>query len=113
MEKTVLLSSAYLPPVSYFSKLYAYEKVCVERFDHYMKQSYRNRCVIASAVYLTTATGDMYTGMRLWQLISKVLFSIITQTSFMNSLRKGIHSCSISTVNCATGYANSWMYIRM
>ena len=35
MEKTVLLSSAYLPPVSYFSKLYAYEKVCVERFDHY------------------------------------------------------------------------------
>lgn len=49
MEKTVLLSSAYLPPVSYFSKLYAYEKVCVERFDHYMKQSYRNRCVIASA----------------------------------------------------------------
>ena len=49
MEKTVLLSSAYLPPVSYFSKLYAYEKVCVERFDHYMKQSYRNRCVSASA----------------------------------------------------------------
>lgn len=49
MEKTVLLSSAYFPPVSYFSKLYAYEKVCVERFDHYMKQSYRNRCVIASA----------------------------------------------------------------
>lgn len=49
MEKTVLLSSAYLPPVSYFSKLYTYEKVCVERFDHYMKQSYRNRCVIASA----------------------------------------------------------------
>lgn len=49
MEKTVLLSSAYLPPVSYFSKLYAYEKVYVERFDHYMKQSYRNRCVIASA----------------------------------------------------------------
>ena len=49
MEKTVLLSSAYLPPVSYFSKLYAYEKICVERFDHYMKQSYRNRCVIASA----------------------------------------------------------------
>lgn len=49
MEKSVLLSSAYLAPVSYYTKLYAYDKVYLEQYDHYMKQSYRNRCVIASA----------------------------------------------------------------
>ncbi|OUP30939.1 WbqC family protein [Bacteroides sp. An19] len=49
MEKEILLSSAYLAPVEYYTKLYAYDKVYVERFDHYAKQTYRNRCVIASA----------------------------------------------------------------
>lgn len=49
MEKEIIVSSAYLAPVEYYTKLYAYDKVYVERFDHYMKQTYRNRCVIASA----------------------------------------------------------------
>lgn len=45
----IILSSAYLAPVEYYAKLFAYDKVYVERFDSYMKQTYRNRCVIASA----------------------------------------------------------------
>ena len=49
MQKEVLLSSAYLAPVVYYTQLYAYEKAYIERYDHYMKQTYRNRCVIASA----------------------------------------------------------------
>lgn len=49
MQKEVLLSSAYLAPVVYYTKLYAYGKAYIERYDHYMKQTYRNRCVIASA----------------------------------------------------------------
>ncbi|MGP1476234.1 MAG: WbqC family protein [Phocaeicola sp.] len=48
MMKTVYLSSAYLAPVEYYTKLYYADKVYVERFDHYMKQTYRNRCIIAS-----------------------------------------------------------------
>ncbi len=43
------LSSAYLGPVSYYSKLYAADTVYMERCEHYSKQTYRNRCVIASA----------------------------------------------------------------
>ncbi len=50
MEKKVILGSAYLAPVEYYTKLFAYDTVYVERFDHYMKQTYRNRCVIASAM---------------------------------------------------------------
>lgn len=49
MKSTVLLSTAYLPPISFFSKLYAYDEVCLEAHESYHKQSYRNRCFIADA----------------------------------------------------------------
>lgn len=49
MEKTVILGSAYLAPIEYYTKLAAYDTVYVEQYDHYMKQTYRNRCVIATA----------------------------------------------------------------
>ncbi|MBR3454191.1 MAG: WbqC family protein [Bacteroidaceae bacterium] len=43
-----LLSSCYLPPVEWFTKLCRYERVWVEQYDNYQKQTYRNRCVIDS-----------------------------------------------------------------
>lgn len=45
----VYLSSAYLAPVQYYAKLYACDRAFIERYDHYMKQTYRNRCIIAAA----------------------------------------------------------------
>lgn len=48
MRNTLLLSSAYLAPVQYYAKLYCYGGALVEQYDHYMKQTYRNRCVIAT-----------------------------------------------------------------
>lgn len=48
MKPAVLLSSAYLPPVEWFTKLVAYPKVYIEQYDHYCKQTYRNRCLIAT-----------------------------------------------------------------
>ena len=49
MNKDIVLSSAYLPPVSYFAMLYSCDKVYIEQHDHYVKQTYRNRCIIASS----------------------------------------------------------------
>ena len=49
MEQTVYLSSAYLAPVQYYVKLYSAKDAYIERYDHYVKQTYRNRCVIAAA----------------------------------------------------------------
>ena len=43
----VLLSTAYLAPVEYYTKLLAYDRILVEQYDHYGKQTYRNRCTIA------------------------------------------------------------------
>lgn len=41
-----LLSTAYLPPVQWFSRLAANSVVHVEMWESYHKQTYRNRCVI-------------------------------------------------------------------
>jgi hypothetical protein len=43
------LSSAYLGPVQYYCKLYQYDTVRIEAEENYLKQTYRNRCVIAGA----------------------------------------------------------------
>lgn len=45
---SVLLTPAYLAPVQYYTKLYAYDRIIEERCGHYVKQTYRNRCMIAS-----------------------------------------------------------------
>ena len=42
----VILTSAYWPNVQYFTKLYAAPYVVMEHNDHYVKQTYRNRCII-------------------------------------------------------------------
>lgn len=44
----VLLSSAYLAPVEYYTKLLTEDVVYIEQCENYNKQSYRNRCTIAS-----------------------------------------------------------------
>ncbi len=42
-------SIAYLPPVSYFMAMFQSESVLLEAHENYVKQSYRNRCKIATA----------------------------------------------------------------
>lgn len=46
--KTVLLSTAYLPPIGYFHYLLKSEHIIIEQFETYPKQTYRNRCTILS-----------------------------------------------------------------
>ena len=46
---SVLLSSFYLSPIQYYSKLFRSERAYIEIHDTYQKQSYRNRCLIAGA----------------------------------------------------------------
>lgn len=47
-KDTVWLTTAYWAPVQYYTKLFRYPRVVTEQFDHYTKQTYRNRCVIAA-----------------------------------------------------------------
>ncbi|MBN2681639.1 MAG: WbqC family protein [Bacteroidales bacterium] len=43
------LSTAYFPPISWFNKVYNASEVFIEAHENFSKQSYRNRCEIASA----------------------------------------------------------------
>lgn len=45
--RSVILTSAYLGPVSYYAQMFRADTVWMEQFDHYEKQTYRNRCRIA------------------------------------------------------------------
>lgn len=49
----IILSSAYLGPVQHFAHLYAAERVVEDRCEHFVKQTYRNRC------YIATPTGSL------------------------------------------------------
>jgi len=52
----VYLSVAYLAPIQYYCKLTSYESVVIESHENYLKQTYRNRCVIAAANGLQSLT---------------------------------------------------------
>lgn len=45
---TVLLSSTYFGPVQWYQKLNRYDTILIEQHDSFIKQTYRNRCVIAT-----------------------------------------------------------------
>lgn len=44
----LLLSTAYLAPIQYYAHLYASTEAIEDRGEHYIKQTYRNRCYIAT-----------------------------------------------------------------
>lgn len=46
---TALLSMTYFGPVQWYQKLHRHQTVFIEQHDSYVKQTYRNRCVIATA----------------------------------------------------------------
>lgn len=47
--KPVLIEAQYLPPIAYFAAVQAAGEIILERHEHYIKQSYRNRACINTA----------------------------------------------------------------
>ena len=50
----ILLSSAYLAPIQYYSKLKNYDTCIIEHYENFQKQTYRSRCEIYSPNGLLT-----------------------------------------------------------
>ncbi len=51
MKTTCLIEPHYLPSLEYFCALLHFDKLILEKNEHYIKQSFRNRC------YINTANG--------------------------------------------------------
>jgi hypothetical protein len=62
MEGKILVSTAYLPPVEYFSIISEAEEIFVEREENYHKQTYRNRCYIMSSGGVQILTVPVFLG---------------------------------------------------
>ena len=72
---TVLLSSAYLPPVSFFTAINSGGDVLIEQYDNYCKQTYRNRCRIATAAGIQSLTVPIVKASSPKQLMKDVRIS--------------------------------------
>ena len=46
---TALLQTTYFGPIQWYQKLCSFDRCLIEQNDSYQKQTYRNRCVIATA----------------------------------------------------------------
>ena len=53
---TALLSTTYFGPVQWYQKLYRHDHVLIEACESFVKQTYRNRCCIATAQGVQTLT---------------------------------------------------------
>jgi len=53
---SALLQTTYFGPIQWYQKLNRYDQCLIEQYDSYQKQTYRNRCVIATANGLQTLT---------------------------------------------------------
>ncbi len=54
MNTTAILPTAYLGPIQYYQKLMTYPNCIIEHQEHFVKQTYRNRCDIYSPNGLLT-----------------------------------------------------------
>ena len=56
MENPILLSTAYLPPIEYIIQCLNHKAISIELLETFTKQTYRNRCHIATANGLLSLT---------------------------------------------------------
>ncbi len=63
---TAILSAAYFGPVQWYQKLNRYDRCLIECHDHYIKQTYRNRCTIATTQGMQTLSMpiERYDGLK-------------------------------------------------
>lgn len=62
MPAYILLSTAYLPPIEYISRIANAEEALIEKEENYIKQSYRNRCYLLTASGVQSLTVPVFMG---------------------------------------------------
>jgi len=73
MPGKILLSTAYLPPVEYFSIIKSASEIYIEHEENYIKQTYRNRCRILTDKGIMTLSVPALKGPGPKTLIKDVL----------------------------------------
>ena len=68
-----LLSTTYFGPIQWYQKLYRHEAVEIEQWESFLKQTYRNRCLIATTQGIQALTVPIERGTS--QLIRDIRIS--------------------------------------
>ena len=71
-KKIALIELHYLPPISYFYLFQNFEEVQIEACENYQKNSFRNRCLIATANGVHTLSVPLRKGKNAQQNIREV-----------------------------------------
>jgi len=94
MQQPVILSTAYFPPAEYFSLIAHNPDVRIEKWENFLKQTYRNRCVILGANGPLTLTVPVLRG--------SFHKTAIKELEIDNSQRWGDHHLRSIISACAT-----------
>jgi hypothetical protein len=62
MPVRYLLSSAYFPPIDYLSLINKADNILIENEENYLKQTFRNRCIILTANGICALTVPVLSG---------------------------------------------------
>jgi hypothetical protein len=62
MPSKYLLSSAYFPPIHYISVISKADSIIIETKENYLKQTYRNRCIILTSNGRSSLTVPVLSG---------------------------------------------------
>jgi len=101
---TALLSTTYFGPVQWYQKLYRYDHILIEQHESFPKQTYRNRCIIATtqgpqALTVPVSHSKQLTGVKGTQECS--MFNV--QCSMFNVQCSTFNvQCSMFNVQCST-----------
>ena len=74
-EGMIILPTAYFGPISYYAAMYHADEVVIEACEHYVKQTLRNRCIIATDQGPLTLSCYVEKGNRLKMPIREVRIS--------------------------------------
>lgn len=59
---SILIETQYLPSIEFFCCIHPYDEIVIEDFEHFQKQTYRNRCYILGANNVLTLTVPVIKG---------------------------------------------------
>ena len=112
--EAVLLSTTYFGPVQWYQKLYRAEHVQIEQWESFQKQTYRNRCLIATTQgiqALTVPIDRQFTVYSLSSCVPTVASGKAERTDDYSVGSEGL--ASKSSVNCKPSTVNYIKDIRI
>lgn len=72
MHPVSIFSTAYFPPISYFSEIKKADRFIIEKHENYCRQSYRNRCKVLSSNGILTLSVPVQKGKDIKEKITDV-----------------------------------------